>query len=245
MSIGEVNCKMMNLERLREFRDSISTKEFPISDAELCARYEQLYTGAVNDVMRELTLLNQVFPNNIMPLRDEMKVAGIAFTIKSAKNPTFAGEMDTRAKMLDSIHDDCICVWDTSGDNDSAQWGEVMTAASKKRGARGAVIDGGIRDTHQILAQDFPVFYRYRTSNGTLARSKIIDYQVPVDIGGLIIRPGDIIFGDIDGVLVVPRDIAYEVLLRAEEIKEGEKEINKWVQSGMKAQDVIDRGGYF
>jgi hypothetical protein len=82
-----------------------------------------------------------------------------------------------------------------------------MTAASKARGARGAVIDGGLRDTMQVLEQKFPVFHKYRTSNGTLSRCKIIAYQAPIKIGKVIIKPRDVIFGDIDGVVVIPRDI--------------------------------------
>jgi regulator of RNase E activity RraA len=235
----------MNLENLKSIRDNKTKKELSIPLAELCERYEKLYTGAVNDVLREFTLMDQALPPAVHPLRDEMKVAGVAFTIKSASDPTIAGEMETRAEMLEAIEPHSICVWDTSNDNESAHWGEVMTATSKAKGAKGAVIDGGLRDTWQVLAQDFPVFNRYRTSNGTLARCKITGYQIPIIIGKVIIRPGDIIFGDIDGVVVVPRDVACEVLLRAEEIKENEKEIKKWIRDGMSPTEVVDKGGYF
>lgn len=235
----------MRLEKLRAIRDTVTLEELHIPAKELCERYEELYTGAVNDVLREFTLLDQALPHSILPLKEEMKVAGIAFTIKSAKDPTIAGELQKRAEMLEAIEEDCICVWDTSGEDEAAHWGECMTAASKARGARGAVIDGGLRDTMQVLAQDFPVFYKYRTSNGTLARCKIIGYGIPIQIGKVIIRPGDIIFGDIDGVVVVPRNMAHDVLLRAEEIRKGEKEIRSWIRDGLSATDVVDRGGYF
>ena len=72
----------MNLDRLIEQRTTVKTEDFPISERELCQRYEQVTTPMVNDVLRERGLLYQTFPNNIMPLREEMKVAGIAFTIK-------------------------------------------------------------------------------------------------------------------------------------------------------------------
>jgi len=235
----------MNLNKLKALRDNVEVVKLPISEKEVCKRYEVLYTGAVNDVLRELTLLDQALPHEIMPLRDEMKVAGFAFTIKSSKDPTIEGEMEIRAKMLDSMREDCICIWETGSDNESAQWGEVMTAASKARGARGAVIDGGIRDTVQILNQRFPVFYKYRSSNGTLARCKITGFLVPIIIGKVIIRPGDLIFADLDGVVVVPRGLAYDVLIRAEEIKNNEKEIKKWVDSGTSASEIVKRGGYF
>jgi len=236
---------LMNIDKLIKLQEKISTKKFPIPVKELCTRYEKMYSGAINDVLREFMLMDQAFPSSVIPLREDMKIAGIAFTIKSAADPRITGEMETRSKMLNQIHEDAICVWDTSGDTLAAQWGEVMTAAAKKRGARGAVVDGGLRDTNQVLEQKFPVFYRYRTSNGSLGRCMITDFQIPVRINKTIIKPGDLVFGDIDGVIVVPRDVAYEVLVRAEEVKKNEKKIRKWVSDGMSAEEVVKKGGYF
>lgn len=235
----------MNLDRLSELRDRISTAEFPVPVEELCARYEQLYTPAIADVLRELTLVDQCLPHDLIPLRPEKTVAGIAFTIKSAKDPTLAGELVKRAEMLDAIQPYTFCVWDTGGDDESAHWGEMMTAASKQRGARGAAVEGGLRDTHQVLAQDFPVFYRYRTPHGSLSRCKLTAYQVPIRIGRVIIKPGDVVLGDIDGVVVVPRDLAYQVLERAEQIQRNEGEIKRWILSGQTASSIAARGGYF
>lgn len=236
---------LMNLERLIKSREEVEQTVFPITDEELCERYEKLYTGAINDVLREFCLVDQALPPEIHPLRDEMKTCGIAYTIKSSKDPRISGEMDVRANMLDDMPKNCICVWETGGESEAAHWGEIMTAASKGKGARGAVVDGGLRDTHQVLEQKFPVFYKYRTSNGTLSRCKITDYNVPVKIGRVLVYPGDIVFGDIDGVVIVPRKMAYDVLCRTEEIKSNEKEIRKWVDEGMSAKKVVENGGYF
>ena len=217
----------------------------PIPIKELCDRYENLFTSAVNDVLREMGLLYQTLPPNIMPLRDKMKVAGIAFTIKGTKSLIVKNEMKERAEMLEAIPIDSVIAWDTSNDDESAQWGEVMTMAAIKRGCRGAVVDGGVRDTDRVLSQGFPVFVKYRTSNGMLGRFRITGYEIPIQIGNVFIQPGDIIFGDIDGVIVVPRDLAYDVLLRAEEIKDKESEIKRWIRDGMSAGEVVERGGYF
>ena len=237
--------ELMQLAKLKALRDTVSTSEFPIPTAELCARYEALYTGAVNDVLREFLLMDQALPHTIVPLREEMKVAGIAFTIRSVKDPTVGGEMETRARMLEAIHEDAICVWDTAGDEEAAHWGEMMTATARQRGARGAVVDGGLRDTCQVLAQRFPIWYRYRSSNGSLGRCKITAYQVPILIGKVIIRPGDVVFADIDGALVIPRDIACDVLVRAEEIRSAENSIRQWAEAGVSASEIVGRGGYF
>lgn len=239
-----VEKSLMKLDKLIALREA-PMADLPIGVGELCDRYEALFTSAVNDVLREFGLCDQALPHEIMPLRAQMKRCGVAFTIKSSKNPTISGEMVGRAHMLDAMPRDCMVVWETGGDDQSAHWGEIMTAASIVHGARGAVVDGGLRDTAQILKQGFAVWHRYRTSNGALSRCKIEAYNVPVRIGNVIVYPGDIVFADIDGALLVPRAIALPVLERSEELARNEKGIREWVERGDKATDIIARGGYF
>ena len=236
---------MMKLEKLVELREGISTAVFPVEDKVLLTRFEQLYTGAVNDVLREHCLLNQALPNHIIPLREYRTIAGFAFTVKSSPNTIVRGEMEFRTQMLDEMGEDHFVVWDTSRDEKATLWGGVMTATAKKKKVKAACIDGGIRDTHQILEADFPVFYKYRISNGSLGRCLITHYQKPLQISDVTIKPGDIVLGDVDGVLVVPRDIAYDVLLRAEEIKNNEKKIFGWVDEGQTVHQITKKGGYF
>ena len=235
----------MNLENLIQTRKQKKVCEFPISEKELCDRYEQVSTPMVNDVLREMELLYQTFPNNIMPLRDEMKVAGIAFTIKGSKNLSLDNEMVERAKMLEALHENSVVVWDTSEDDESAQWGEIMTMASIRQGCRGAIVDGGVRDTNRVLEQNFPVFCKYRSSNGMLGRFRIIGYQQPILMGKVQVYPGDVVLADIDGAIAVPRELAYEVLLRAEQIRDNEVEIKEMIHGGMRPTQVVENGGYF
>jgi regulator of RNase E activity RraA len=236
---------MMNLEELIETREGVSQAEFSIPEKEMLSRFEQLYTGAVNDVLREFCLLDQALPGHILPLREYRTVAGIAFTVKSAPNVMIQGEMEFRTQMLDELHEDAFVIWDTTQDEKATLWGGVMTATAKKLGVKAACIDGGIRDTHQILEAELPVFYKYRISNGSLGRCLITHYQVPIKIGDVVVRPGDVMLGDIDGVLCVPRDIACDVLKRAEEIKSNEKTIFGWVGEGKSIKEITDEGGYF
>jgi 4-hydroxy-4-methyl-2-oxoglutarate aldolase len=236
---------MMNLEKLIASREGVSIATFPVPDKELLSRFEQLYTGAINDVLREFCLLEQALPGRIKPLREYRSVAGFAFTVKSAPNVKIQGEMEFRTQMLDAMVEDSFIVWDTSRDEKATLWGGVMTATAKGKKLKAACIDGGIRDTHQILEADFPVFYEYRISNGSLGRCLITHYQIPIKIGDTTIKPGDVVVGDVDGVLVVPRDIAYDVLVRAEEIKENEKKIFGWVNEGQTVHQITEKGGYF
>lgn len=238
----------MNLKKYRE-QIAARTKEidFPISMNELYDRYERTFTAAVNDVMREDGLLNQALPYYLIPL-DEGKVAcGSAFTIKGCPSLDFDEnkEMEERAKMLDDIHPGSFVVWDTTGDTSCAHYGGMMAKASKLRGCRGAVVDGGIRDVTSIKNEKFPLYYRYRSSNAMLCRFRIIGWQCPIEIGGVRIFPGDIIIADADGVLVVPRPMAYDVLLRAEAIRDKEVGVAKMIDSGLKPTEVVENGGYF
>ncbi|QNN21901.1 RraA family protein [Planctomycetales bacterium ZRK34] len=235
----------MQTDKLQLERDTVEEVKLSQPEEEIIARYEKLYTGAVNDVLREMCILNQALPPQIVPLRDEMVVAGFAFTIRSAADPTLGGELELRVKMLDELRPNMICVWNANGHDVASHWGGVMTRASMHRGVRGAIIDGGIRDTRDILEQGFPIWYRYRTSNGALSRCKITAYQKPIAIEGVIVKPGDLILADIDGALVIPRKLVEEVLERAEAIERNEGEIKEWVDAGLPARQIHERGGYF
>lgn len=235
----------MHVDKLQEMRDTVEQAELSIPLEELCKRFEKLYSGAVNDVLREMCLPNQGLPYSIVPLRDEMVVCGEAFTVKAVKDPTMGGELELRVKMLDELKPGHVVVWNANGEDNASHWGGVMTRASLHRGVRGAIIDGGIRDTKDILDQKFPIWYRYRTSHGALSHTKIVGYQVPIYVGDVIIKPGDLILADIDGALVIPRKIAVAVLERAEQIERNEGEIKEWVDAGLSAEEIHDRGGYF
>jgi 4-hydroxy-4-methyl-2-oxoglutarate aldolase len=237
--------RMMKLERLIAEREVVTVEPLAIDDDELLARYERLYTGAVSDVLREHCLMDQTLPPHLQPLRPEKTVAGIAFTVKSAPNTRITGELTFRTQMLEQMGRNSFVVWDTSGDTESTAWGGVMTATAVGRGIRAAAIDGGIRDTNQILQRDFPLYYKYRSPNGSLGRCLISHYQQPIKIGSTFIRPGDVVLADIDGVIVVPRGIAMAVLERAEEILANEKKIFQWVADGESMQEITEKGGYF
>lgn len=219
--------------------------KYPISIYEMRERYLGLFTGAVNDVLRFNYKMHATsLPAGYQPLREEMKIAGLAFTIKGGPDITTEGEFEMRAEMLEALHEDSVVIWDCTGDTVTSQWGEVMTMAACNAGCRGALVNG-IRDTKAILGQQFPVFYKYKSNTGMMGRFRMYYYQKPVLIGEVVIHPGDWIFGDIDGVIAIPQDIAYDVLLAAEAIKTKELDIKNMVESGLKPTEVVKRGGYF
>ena len=237
----------MDLSRLEAARRIDKPSALEIEEKDLCVRFARTYTGAIDDVLREFMLLDQTLPIDIRPLRRTMAMAGVAFTIRSCREPIvdLDGEMKRRAQLLEVIPPNAVCVWDTNRDDTAAHWGGMMTASVKKRGVRGAIVDGGIRDTHQILGEDFPIFYRFHSPKGMLGRSRVVAHQVPVFIGQTMVKPGDIIVADIDGALVVPRDIACDVLRRTEKIIGLEDDIKLWVEQGQSPTEIVEKGGYF
>ena len=136
----------MDLSRLTASRTSDPVSPLEIPERALCDRFQRTYTGAINDVLREFNMMNQTLPIAIRPLRAGMVTTGIAFTIRSAREPAISleAEMGERAKLLEAIPENAVCVWDTGQDDSCAHWGGMMTAAVKKRGVRGAIIDGGM-----------------------------------------------------------------------------------------------------
>lgn len=236
----------MQLDWLVAEREAHAQAPLPIAPAALLDRYAKLYSGAVSDVLREHRLMDQALPMRIQPLRAEQPaVAGFAFTVKSQPHTLLTGEMTLRTGMLEAMGEGHFIVWDCSGAEDSTAWGGVMTAAARARGVRGAAIDGGVRDTRQVMDAGFPVFCRFRHPNAALGRAMISHHGVPLRIGGVMVQPGDVVLGDMDGVVIVPRAIALPVLERAEAILGIEEKIFGWIEAGDSVAEITAKGGYF
>jgi regulator of RNase E activity RraA len=124
-----------------------------------------------------------------------------------------------------------------------AYWGEILTATARTRGAAGAVIDGYHRDTPQILEQGWPVFSRGRFAQDSGARSKVADYRCPIEIDAVWINPGDLIFGDLDGVVVIPRKHEAEIIDRALAKARGEKLVRRDIEAGLSSTDAFAKYG--
>jgi len=124
-----------------------------------------------------------------------------------------------------------------------ALWGELMSVCALNRGAAGAVLHGFSRDTRGILQLNFPCFSLGRYSQDQRARGKILDFRCRVEIDGVSVRPGDIVFGDLDGVVIVPREIESEVLTKAWDKAHGEKQVMNAIKGGLGAQEAWEQFG--
>ncbi|MDZ4798195.1 MAG: RraA family protein [Bryobacteraceae bacterium] len=191
----------------------------PADVTDLRNRCLQLYTGAIADILDKGGYRCQVLPGDIKAFTLETRIAGPAFTGQGypCANPS-DDDTQTRLAMLDSIMPGTVSVWACGGSSDCAHWGEIMSTAARERGCTAAVIDGGVRDLDYINAMAYPVFAKFRSSASSVGRWNIREYQVPIKIGTTLIRPGDFVFGDIDGVVIVPLEIVADVLSAAEDV---------------------------
>lgn len=228
--------------------------ELPKSDNErfaLCRK--ELFTAVVGDIMDTLGYTHQFLPPQIQPLREDMVVVGRAMPVLEAddysanEGPGRAGSdlnqpFGLMLRALDDLQQNEVYVC-TGSSPSYALWGELMSTAARNRGAVGAVVDGYSRDTRGILSLGFPTFSYGRYAQDQRPRGKVIDLRCTIEIQGVRVRPGDIIFGDMDGVCVVPTAIEDEVLTKALEKANGEKEVFEAIKGGMGAQAAWDKFG--
>ena len=223
------------------------------SDEELFAlSRSELYTAVVGDIMDILGHKRQFLPPSIQPLRDDMVVIGRAMPVlemddEGGEGPGRQSAVVNRpfGLMLPALDDlKPGEVYVCSGSSPAyALWGELMSMAATNRGAVGAVVNGYSRDTKGILAQNFACFSMGRYSQDQRPRGKVVDFRCTIKFGDVTVRPGDIVFGDLDGVCVVPREIETEVFTQAFEKARGEKRVFEAIKGGMKAQESWDKFG--
>lgn len=217
-----------------------------ISPSKLCNRYTKLYTGVVTDVLDSMGYKDQVMESGITPIEQSMKVAGRAFPAIGRRNRSidYDKQVQRFLRMLGEAPEDSCLLLNANAD-DSAQIGELTTTALDIQGCRGVVTDGGIRDTRAVLEQGFPVFTKYNTPADSIHRWELIDWDCTVTVGGVEVSPNDIVFADIDGVVVVPEDVAEEVLVEAESMQETEDSVRNAIAEGASPEEAYNRYGTF
>ena len=225
----------------------------PHEDNELFAlARRELFTCVIGDVMDKLQLLHQFLPPAIRPLRQDMVVMGRAMPVLSvdvfqermagSANKLMEKPFGLMLEALDDLRANEIYV-NTGSSPRNALWGEMMSIRARRLGANGAVLNGYSRDTKAVLNLDFPTFSWGSYGQDSAPRYKVVDFRIPVEIGSVRIRPGDIIFGDLDGVLVIPREAEGDVLAAAVEKARGEKLVKKALEEGGTAVAAFEKYG--
>lgn len=220
-------------------------------DEELFANMKkELYTGVLTDVMDVMGLIHQFLPPYIQPLERDMMLVGRAFTVQEADVTGTKLCAENREKpfgimfeALDDMkkNDVYICA---GGSPRYACFGGLMATRMIKLGVVGAVVNGYSRDTKEVLSLGLPTFTRGCYAQDQGLRGRVIDYNCPIEFeNGVLVNPGDIIFGDIDGVLSIPKEYEREIIIKAFEKVWGENEVRIAIENGMSVVEAFDKFG--
>jgi regulator of RNase E activity RraA len=215
----------------------------PVSNSDLSQRLLRLYTGAVADIMDDMGYRNQCLPAEIRPLEPTMKVAGPIYPVRGRAKPP-GDRPDPRYRqmdMLDGIFPGSVVLIEPGDETKAAHWGELMSNTARQKGATGCVINGGLRDSMQILEIGFPVFRKFHSPLTAVYRFEITDFGEPIEIGGVSVMPRDYILGDIDGVLIVPQKIVDDVVATAETVRDKETVVRGQLQSGGSIRELFEK----
>lgn len=216
-----------------------------MSDQELFDQMcKTLYSAVISDTLDQLGCRHQVMRENINPLDPAWIVAGRAKTILSVDihhlpEDPYAQEIAA----VDSVKPGDIVIGCTNESTQNGLWGELLSTASKMRGGRGAIVDGLIRDTAKILELGFAVFATGTKPVDSQGRGIVIDYDIPVRCGGVLVHPGDIIFGDRDGIVVIPAALIEEVVEIATDKATRENHTRDELLAGHTLRQVYDKYG--
>ena len=214
-------------------------------DAELFHHIETtLYTAVICDALDDLGYRHQAMRERLRPLFPQDRFVGWARTVSSVdvahvpENP-YAMEIEA----VDSILPNEVVVVSTSFSGQNAPWGELLSTAARARGARGAVIDGLVRDVRKIEQLGFPVFAAGIKPVDSRGRGLVLNYNVPIECGEVIVSPGDLIVADYDGVVAIPAKIAAEVIASATDKVARENDSRAELMAGAYLRDVYEKYG--
>ena len=212
---------------------------------DLCAFAEQnLYTAVVSDSLDQLGVRNQAMREYMRPLHARCTFAGWARTISCSDvyhipDTPYALEIEA----IDSLLPGEVAVVGTGKSTRNAPWGELLSTAAKARGARGAVVDGLVRDVGKIEELGFPVFAAGIKPVDSMGRGVVTAYNVPVECGEVLVHAGDFVFGDRDGVVVVPRQMASQTIELAADKVRRENHSRAELMKGAYLRDVFAKYG--
>jgi len=212
----------------------------------------ELFTAVVGDVMDKMGLQRQFLPPQIQPLCDDMVIIGRAMPVLEADvfsdgsgsgaNPVMDKQFGLVFEAVDNLKPNEVYIC-TGSSPTYALWGGLMSARAQYLGAAGTVVDGYSRDTREIKSLKYPCFSYGNYAQDQGPRGKVMDYRVPIRLGDAYIRPGDIIFGDYDGVCVIPREAEVEAFTGAIEKARGEQVVKKAIEGGMGTVEAFKKYG--
>lgn len=218
----------------------------PTGRGDLDRAQKTLYVSVISDVLDGFGVRNRALPARIRPLDEETVLVGYARTglyrdvyhVAEGENP-----YELEIALIDDLKPDEVAVLACGTSGRIAPWGELLTTAARARGSAGCVTDGCVRDVRAIRRMGFPVFHGGIAPLDSKGRGVVTAIDVPVEVAGVPVMPGDLVFGDADGVVFIPRDMIAKVLAAAHEKVAGEDHTRRELEQGRLLREVFEKYG--
>lgn len=216
-------------------------------DLDFAALKQRLYTAVLSDVLDGFGRMDQAMRPFVRPLDEDLVLFGRArtglymntYSVAEGENP-----YEIEIALIDDLKKDDVAIFGCDGPTTRiAPWGELLSTASSMRGAAGCVTDGLVRDVRQIRAMKFPVFHGGIGPLDSKGRGKMMAMDVPIMCGGVMVNPGDLVFGDVDGLVIIPQDIATDVIEAALKKIDSENNTRRLLEEGQLLGDVYAKYG--
>ena len=207
-------------------------------------RLSECFSSVIMDTLDRLGLRTQCMRPDVRPLVPTMRTWGEAVTARfGAVTEVPKHPYGLEMQVVDSLRDGHVLVSHCETEELSAAWGGLLTTAARSRGARGVITDGGARDYVEIVELGFPTFCRGLTPYDSLGRMDVVEINLPIRCGGVTVRPGDLVFADVDGTVVVPQEVADEAISKAWEKVKGENKVRDALRSGASVAETFANYG--
>lgn len=211
-----------------------------MTETEDLSSWTKYGTATISDALDSLGVEGCAL--GIMPIDRSFAMAGRAYTVRyrriSTVNPGTVGDY------LDDVPAGSVVVLDNAGDETCTVWGDILTQMAFRKGVAGTVIDGACRDTQRSVDLGYPLYSKVRTMRTGKDRVEVSDVQEPVTVAGVHVAPGDLLVGDCDGVVVIPREREDEVRAAADRIFAAEEQIEQLLAEGMSIREARAQARY-
>lgn len=204
---------------------------------------KELYVAVIGDILDGFKRYHQILPPSIKAMKHGQVIVGRAMTVLMCD--VFGEQKKPFGRLTEALdqlrkNEVYIC---TGGTNRCAYWGELLTTTAKARGAVGAIIDGYHRDTRQVEKIDWPVFSKGSFAQDSGVRTQVLDYRCSIEIQDVTINSGDLLVADLDGVVVIPKELEKEVIEKALEKVSGEKNFLEAIRNGLSSTQAFEKFG--
>jgi 4-hydroxy-4-methyl-2-oxoglutarate aldolase len=209
---------------------------------------EHLYVAAVCDILDSLGYRNQAMHQRLRPLLPDIRACGFVGRARTVRwmeidHIIEADPYGLEIEVMDSLRAGDVIIHSTDHAGTNAPWGELMSTVAKHNGAAGCVCDSQIRDCVRIIEMGFPVYYAGIRPLDSMGRAKVMDYDVPIRCGEVLVRPRELVFADFDGIVVIPQNVERQVLELARD-KAGKESLSRSeLLAGKTLREVYDTYG--